>query len=86
MVGALRGLGYETTLPEGTFYIMARSPTDDDVAFGELLSEEDILVLPGSVVEVPGWFRISLTASDEMVESSLSGFERARARPPVPVR
>jgi len=86
MVGALRGLGYETTLPEGTFYIMARSPIDDDVAFGELLAEEDILVLPGSVVEVPGWFRISLTASDEMVESSLSGFERARARPPVPVR
>jgi len=86
MVGALRGLGYETTLPEGTFYIMARSPIDDDVAFGVLLAEEDILVLPGSVVEVPGWFRISLTASDEMVESSLSGFERARARPPVPVR
>jgi len=59
---------------------MARSPIDDDVAFGELLAEEDVLILPGSVVEVPGWFRISLTASDEMVESSLRGFERARAR------
>lgn len=80
LVGALRGLGYETTLPEGTFYVMGRSPIDDDVAFGELLAEEDVLVLPGTVVEVPGWFRISLTASDAMVEQSLAGFERARAR------
>jgi aspartate aminotransferase len=88
MVGALRGLGYETTMPEGTFYVMARSPIDDDVAFGELLAEEGILILPGSIVELPGWFRISLTATDEMVEQSLAGFERARARAreAVPVR
>ena len=54
---ALRGLGYETTMPEGTFYVMARSPIDDDEAFGDILAEEDVLVLPGTVVEVPGWFR-----------------------------
>ncbi len=80
LVPALRGLGYETTMPEGTFYVMARSPIDDDEAFGDILAEEDVLVLPGTVVEVPGWFRISLTASDAMVERSLAGFERARER------
>jgi aspartate aminotransferase len=85
MVGALRGMGYETTVPEGTFYVMARSPIDDDVAYGAILAEENVLVLPGTVVEVPGWFRISLTASDEMVESSLAGFERARTRAAAPV-
>jgi aspartate aminotransferase len=85
MVGALRGMGYETTVPEGTFYVMARSPIDDDVAYGTILAEENVLVLPGTVVEVPGWFRISLTASDEMVESSLAGFERARTRAAAPV-
>jgi aspartate aminotransferase len=85
MVGALRGMGYETTVPEGTFYVMARSPIDDDVAFGAILAEENVLVLPGTVVEVPGWFRISLTASDAMVESSLAGFERARTRAAAPV-
>ncbi|HTG41875.1 MAG TPA: aminotransferase class I/II-fold pyridoxal phosphate-dependent enzyme, partial [Methylomirabilota bacterium] len=78
--------GYETTVPEGTFYIMAKSPIDDDVAFGELLAEENVLVLPGTVVEVPGWFRISLTASDEMVEGGLAGFERARTRAATLVR
>lgn len=86
LVGALRSLGFETTIPEGTFYVMARSPIDDDVAFGEILAEENVLILPGTVVEVPGWFRISLTASDEMVESSLAGFERARTRAATLVR
>jgi aspartate/methionine/tyrosine aminotransferase len=59
---------------------MARAPIEDDVAFGELLAREDVLVLPGTVVEVPGWFRISLTGNDAMVEASLAGFERARER------
>ncbi len=80
MVEGLRGLGYETTVPEGTFYAMAQSPIDDDIAFGEILAEEDVLILPGTIVELPGWFRISLTAGDEMVERGLVGFERARER------
>jgi aspartate aminotransferase len=29
--------------------------------------------------EMPGWFRISITASDDMVERSLSGFAEAIA-------
>ncbi len=80
MVGALTGMGYEPTTPEGTFYIMAKAPIADDQAFASLLADENIVVLPGTVVEVPGWFRVSLTASDAMVEASLAGFERARAR------
>jgi aspartate aminotransferase len=80
LVPALADLGYEPTTPEGTFYVMARSPIDDDVAFGQLLAEEDVIVLPGTIVELPGWFRISLTASDAMVEQGLKGFARARDR------
>ena len=80
LVPALRELGYETTFPEGTFYVMARSPIDDDEAFAALLAEEGVLVLPGTIVEAPGWFRISLTATDEMVDRGLAGFGRARAR------
>jgi aspartate aminotransferase len=76
-VPALRAIGYDTSWPEGTFYVMARAPIADDVAFGELLAQHGVLVLPGSVVEVPGWFRISLTASDEMVERGLRGFAAA---------
>ena len=77
LVPALRELGYEAGMPEGTFYTMARSPIADDVAFTDLLARHRVLVLPGSIVEVPGWFRISLTASDEMVEDGIPRFAAA---------
>ena len=79
LVGALRQMGFETTNPEGTFYILVRCPTDDDQAFAERLASEDVLVLPGTIVELPGWMRLSLTASDEMVEQALPVFQRAFA-------
>ena len=79
LVGALRAVGYETTNPEGTFYILVRCPTDDDQAFAEKLAANDVLVLPGTIVELPGWIRVSLTASDEMVEQAIPVFERALA-------
>jgi aspartate aminotransferase len=78
LVPALREMGYEASMPEGTFYTMARSPIDDDVAFTDVLARHQVLVLPGTIVEVPGWFRISLTASDEMVDGSLERFAAAR--------
>ena len=79
LVGALREMGYEATMPEGTFYLMARSPIADDVAFTDILAKHRVLVLPGTIVEVPGWFRISLTATDEMVERGIPGFAAAWA-------
>ena len=79
LVGALRAMGYQTTNPEGTFYILVRCPTDDDQAFAEELAANDVLVLPGTIVELPGWIRVSLTASDEMVEQAIPVFERALA-------
>ena len=78
LVGALREMGYEATWPAGTFYVMARSPVPDDEAFAAILTRHDVLVLPGTVVEVPGWFRLSLTASDEMIEKGIPAFRAAR--------
>ena len=54
LVPALREMGYDASMPEGTFYTMARSPIADDAAFAETLARHQVLVLPGSVVEVPG--------------------------------
>jgi len=79
LVGALRAMGYQTTNPQGTFYVLVRCPTEDDQAFAEALADDNVLVLPGTIVELPGWARLSLTASDEMVEQALPAFERAMA-------
>ncbi|HVR31565.1 MAG TPA: aminotransferase class I/II-fold pyridoxal phosphate-dependent enzyme, partial [Acidimicrobiia bacterium] len=77
LVPALREMGYESTLPEGTFYVVARAPLADDQAFARILNRHKVLVLPGSIMDLPGWFRISLTASDQMVERGLPGFAAA---------
>ena len=70
-------MGYDLHSPEGTFYLMPRSPLEDDLAFTRLLMAHKIYCLPGAAFEMPGYFRISLTANDEMIERSLPGFEAA---------
>jgi aspartate aminotransferase len=83
MISRLTEMGYELHTPEATFYLMPKSPLQDDVAFCELLMDQDIIAMPGKMLEWPGYFRLSLTASDEMIERALPGFERAmtNARP-----
>jgi len=80
MVAALREMGYELHVPEATFYLLVKSPIADDLQFTDMLADERVLVMPGSMLEAPGRFRISLTASDEMIERSLPGFAAAMKR------
>jgi aspartate aminotransferase len=77
MVDALGGMGYQVHTPEGTFYLMPRAPIADDWAFWQILADCNILSLPGTVVEMPGYFRLSLTASDDMIDHALPNFEQA---------
>ena len=77
LVSALRDMGYSLRSPEGTFYLLVRSPLADDVAFCHWLAERDVLVLPGATFEMPGYFRISITASDAMIDRALPGFAAA---------
>jgi aspartate aminotransferase len=80
MVSALSEMGYEVNEPEGTFYILGRSPQPDAKAFAFELAEENVILLPGDAFEMPGYFRISLTATDAMIDRSLPAFARAIER------
>ncbi len=80
LVTELQRLGYELHPPEGTFYLLPRSPLEDDFAFIKLLAEQHVYCLPGTVCEMPGYFRISVTANDEMIERGIPGFARAMER------
>ena len=57
MVAALHEAGYEVHAPEGTFYLLPRSPIPDDQAFVDLLAEEKIVCLPGTVGMTSSAFR-----------------------------
>ena len=85
LVNALSDMGYSVYRPEGTFYLWVRSPLADDRQYGEVLSEHDIFVIPGYLFETPGFFRISLTANDDMIERSLPGFAAAIQHVAAPV-
>jgi aspartate aminotransferase len=77
LVEALTEMGYQTHVPEATFYLVVKSPIEDDVAFTEALAEHDVFVLPGQSLEMPGYFRISCTASDDMIDRAIPGFQTA---------
>ncbi|MGZ8845117.1 MAG: aminotransferase class I/II-fold pyridoxal phosphate-dependent enzyme [Pyrinomonadaceae bacterium] len=75
---ALREGGYSVTPAQGTFYMLVGSPDPDDEAFSRYLEGRDVLVLPGSTMEAPGTFRVSLTASDTMIDQACSFFRSGR--------
>jgi len=77
LVAELRRIGYRLHAPDGTFYLLVRSPLEDDTRFWELLAEQNIFCLPGSLIESPGYFRVSLTANDAMIDRALPGFAAA---------
>ncbi len=79
LVAALREIGYDVHSPEGTFYLLPRAPIADDLAFVRSLAARHIYCLPGTVVEMPGTFRLSLTANDNMIERAIPGLAAAFA-------
>ncbi|GEO18777.1 aminotransferase class I/II-fold pyridoxal phosphate-dependent enzyme [Microvirga aerophila] len=74
MTEALERAGYEVLRPEGTFYLFCKCPGGDGGRFWDALAGRDVFVMPGSVMGVPDHFRISLTASEPMIERSLPVF------------
>jgi len=49
------------------------------VAFAAALAERGVYVLPGTVFDRPGHFRISLTATMEMLERALPALREVAA-------
>ncbi|MGF1937011.1 MAG: aminotransferase class I/II-fold pyridoxal phosphate-dependent enzyme [Nostoc sp. ChiQUE02] len=77
MVKALQEMGYKLQIPEGAFFLLVESPWSDDCAFAELLASHDVFVFPGTPQEIPGYFRISLTANADMISRALPKFQVA---------
>jgi aspartate aminotransferase len=73
-MAALSSAGYSVLVPEGTFYLWSKWTDNDPQRQWNALADRDVFVLPGSIMNAPSYFRISLTASDEMVERALPAF------------
>jgi aspartate aminotransferase len=76
LMGVLRENGYDVLPPEGTFYLWSKWPAGDPERLWNRLADRNVFVLPGSIMNAPAYFRISLTASDLMVDRALPAFQR----------
>ena len=74
--------GWNAIKPAGSFYMLVQVPeelfTSEDDLVNALAEEERVLVLHGSIMDIPGWIRLSLTASDEMADFCIRAFARIR--------
>ena len=70
----LTGSGHVVLPPEGTFYLWVNWSSDDPERQWNALADRGVFVMPGSIMNASDYFRISLTASDEMVARALPVF------------
>jgi aspartate aminotransferase len=70
--------GHVVLPPEGTFYLWARWSSGDPDRQWNALADRGVFVMPGSLMNARDYFRISLTASDEMVARALPAFAEVR--------
>jgi aspartate aminotransferase len=74
LTAVLKRAGHSVLLPEGTFYLWAKWANKDSDRLWHALAERGVFVMPGKLMRAPDYFRISLTASDDMVERALPVF------------
>lgn len=76
LYNALTEMGYECAKPDGAFYLFIKAPNGDDKAFSEKAKlEHNLLAVPGSGFECPGYLRLSYCVSNDMIRRSLPAFQ-----------
>jgi aspartate aminotransferase len=72
VVSELRAAGHRLVEPDATLFVYVRNPTDgDDFEFVEQLVARGVLALPAPVFHHEGYFRLSLTGSQRMLDRAL---------------
>jgi aspartate aminotransferase len=65
--------GYVVAPPDGTMFLYVQTPDDvEDFSFIETLASHGVLALPAPIFHHSGYFRLSLTGSEPMLERALS--------------
>ena len=86
LIAALTAAGYAPLAPDGTFYLFSRWADGSPEEIWDRLADRDVFVMPGSILGAPEHFRISLTASDAMIDKALPAFAEAREAAAVRAR
>lgn len=79
MARVLREAGIRFALPQGAFYFFPEAPGGDDQAFVQALLAQNVLAVPGRGFGFSGYFRLSFSVEDSVIERSAGGFQAAVA-------
>jgi aspartate aminotransferase len=77
LIETLPGLGYALRPSDATLFLYPRVPNRDAWFWTEKFASLGLLVLPSDVFHHEGHFRLSLTATDEMIDRALPIFAQA---------
>lgn len=72
----LTDLGFEVIKPEGAFYLLVKSPFEDESRFVELGKKQHIIMVSTKTFGCPGYVRIAYCVDYDMIKRSLPAFER----------
>ena len=72
----LSKLGYTCAKPEGAFYLWLKSPIPDEKEFVTEAKKYNILLVPGTSFQCPGYVRVAYCVSPETIKGSMDGFAK----------
>ena len=80
LIEALTKAGHTVLPPEGTFYLWVKWSSADPEHQWNALADDGVFVMPGTIMNAREYFRISLTASDDMVARAVPVFAQVSHR------
>jgi aspartate/methionine/tyrosine aminotransferase len=81
MYDELSRAGYALTRPEGTFYLWGEAPGGDAQTYCDALAAQGVHLMPGTIFDRPAHFRVSLTATMDMIDRALPALVAAAHTP-----
>ena len=76
LYNSLVSYGYSCVKPQGAFYLFVKCLEADDKAFVQRAKKHNLLIVPGSSFGCPGYVRMAYCVDYDMIQRSLSAFEK----------
>lgn len=76
LINALSEYGFSMAKPDGAFYLFMKSPDISAESFCEMAKKYELLLVPSDSFGFEGYVRISYCVSTQMIENSLSAFQK----------
>ncbi len=72
----LTEMGFDIVKPDGAFYMLIKSPTQDEEEFVAMGKKYHIILVPAKSFGCPGYVRLAYCVSNDMIKRSLPAFKK----------